>query len=132
MYGTRSSFYKAAAAPRYLNCKSAKILNKIFLKDDLIISERKKDDGKLADVDEVLQFKVIEFEREDKRIIVSHTRVIEDHKVEEKAKATKDKKKVEKKAKDSVRDNNSKVEKSTLGDLDVLSELKAKMEKDSK
>jgi small subunit ribosomal protein S1 len=92
----------------------------------------KKDDGKLADVDEVLQFKVIEFEREEKRIIVSHTRVIEDHKVEEKAKATKDKKKVEKKAKDSVRDNNSKVEKSTLGDLDVLSELKAKMEKDSK
>lgn len=91
----------------------------------------KKDDGKLAEVDEILQFKVIEFEREEKRIIVSHTRVIEDHKVEEKAKATKDKKKVEKKAKDGVRDNNSKVEKSTLGDLDVLSELKAKMEKDS-
>lgn len=92
----------------------------------------KKEDGKLAEVDEILQFKVIEFEREEKRIIVSHTRVIEDHKVEEKAKATKDKKKVEKKAKDSVRDNNSKVEKSTLGDLDVLSELKAQMEKDSK
>lgn len=92
----------------------------------------KKDDGKLAEVDEVLQFKVIEFEREEKRIIVSHTRVIEDHKVEEKAKATKDKKKVEKKTKDNVRDSNSKVEKSTLGDLDVLSELKAKMEKDSK
>lgn len=92
----------------------------------------KKDDGKLAEVDEILQFKVIEFEREEKRIIVSHTRVIEDHQVEEKAKATKDKKKVEKKAKDSVRDNNTKIEKSTLGDLDVLSELKAKMEKDSK
>lgn len=92
----------------------------------------KKEDGKLAEVDEVLQFKVIEFEREEKRIIVSHTRVIEDFKVEEKAKATKDKKKTEKKAKDAVRDNNSKVEKSTLGDLDVLSELKAQMEKDSK
>ncbi|MCO5231997.1 MAG: 30S ribosomal protein S1 [Chitinophagales bacterium] len=92
----------------------------------------KKEDGKLAEVDEVLEFKVIEFEREEKRIIVSHTRVIEDQKVEEKAKATKDKKKVEKKAKDAVRDNNSKVEKSTLGDLDILSELKAQMEKDSK
>lgn len=92
----------------------------------------KKEDGKLAEVDEVLQFKVIEFEREEKRIIVSHTRVIEDHKVEEKAKATKDKKKVEKKSKDALRDNNSKVEKSTLGDLDVLSELKAQMEKDAK
>lgn len=92
----------------------------------------KKEDGKLADVDEVLQFKVIEFEREEKRIIVSHTRVIEDQKVEEKAKATKEKKKSEKKSQSAVRDNNSKVEKSTLGDLDVLSELKAQMEKDSK
>lgn len=92
----------------------------------------KKEDGKLAEVDEILQFKVIEFEREEKRIIVSHTRVIEDFKVEEKAKATKDKKKVEKKSKDALRDNNSKVEKSTLGDLDVLSELKAQMEKDAK
>lgn len=92
----------------------------------------KKEDGKLAEVDEILQFKVIEFEREEKRIIVSHTRVIEDHKVEEKAKATKDKKKTEKKVKDVVRDSNSKVEKSTLGDLDVLSELKAQMEKDAK
>ncbi len=92
----------------------------------------KKEDGKLAEVDEVLQFKVIEFERDEKRIIVSHTRVIEDFKVEEKAKATKDKKKVEKKSKDALRDSNSKVEKSTLGDLDVLSELKAQMEKDAK
>jgi small subunit ribosomal protein S1 len=90
----------------------------------------KKEDGKLAEVDEVLEFKVIEFERDDKRIIVSHTRVIEDHKVEEKVRATKDKKKTEKKTKDNVRDVNQKVEKSTLGDLDVLSELKAQMEKD--
>jgi len=89
----------------------------------------KKEDGKLAEVDEVLEFKVIEFERDDKRIIVSHTRVIEDHKVEEKVRATKDKKKTEKKTKDNMRDVNQKVEKSTLGDLDVLSELKAQMEK---
>jgi len=92
----------------------------------------KKEDGKLAEVDEILSFKVIEFERDEKRIIVSHTRVIEDVKVEEKAKATKEKRKTEKKAKDAVRDNNQKVERSTLGDLDVLSELKAQMEKDAK
>ncbi|MCO5248861.1 MAG: 30S ribosomal protein S1 [Chitinophagales bacterium] len=89
----------------------------------------KKEDGKLADVDEVLQFKVIEFDRMDKRIIVSHTRVIEDQKVEEKAKSTKDKKKSEKRSKDAIRSNNAKLERTTLGDLDVLSELKAQMEK---
>ena len=92
----------------------------------------KKEDGKLAEVDEVLPFKVIEFERDEKRIIVSHTRVIEDQKVEEKAKATKEKKKSEKKTKDALKSNNSNIEKSTLGDLDVLSELKAQMEKDAK
>lgn len=92
----------------------------------------KKEDGKLAEVDEVLEFKVIEFERDDKRIIVSHTRVIEDQKVEEKARVSKDKKKTEKKTKDAVRDVNQKIEKSTLGDLDVLSELKAQMERGDK
>lgn len=92
----------------------------------------KKEDGKLAEVDEVLPFKVIEFERDDKRIIVSHTRVIEDQKVEEKVNASKDKKKSEKKTKDTMKDINQKVEKSTLGDLDVLSELKAQMERGEK
>lgn len=92
----------------------------------------KKEDGKLAEVDEVLPFKVIEFERDDKRIIVSHTRVIEDKKLEEKVKATNEKKKTEKRTKDTIKDINQKSEKSTLGDLDVLSELKAQMEKGEK
>lgn len=89
----------------------------------------KKEDGKLADVDEVLNFKVLEFERDDKRIIVSHTRVIEDEKLEDKKKTDSDKKKESKKQKDAVKDNNNKVEKSTLGDIGALSDLKAKMEK---
>lgn len=88
----------------------------------------KKEDGKLADVDEVLTFKVLEFERDDKRIIVSHTRVLEDEKLEEKRKVDGEKRKESKKQKDALKDINSKVEKSTLGDLDALSDLKAKME----
>lgn len=88
----------------------------------------KKEDGKLADVDEVLNFKVLEFERDDKRIIVSHTRVIEDEKLEEKRKVDGEKRKETKKQKDALKDVNSKVEKSTLGDLGALAELKAKME----
>ncbi|HQD12628.1 MAG TPA: S1 RNA-binding domain-containing protein, partial [Chitinophagales bacterium] len=76
----------------------------------------KKEDGKLADVDEVLPFKVLEFDRDDKRIIVSHTRVNEDKKTDDKRQADGDKKKEAKKTKDAVKDANSKVEKSTLGD----------------
>lgn len=88
----------------------------------------KKEDGKLAEVEEVLPFKVLEFDRDDKRIIVSHTRVNEDVKLEEKKSAEGEKKKEAKKAKEALEKTNSKVEKSTLGDLSALSDLKTKME----
>ncbi|HRH57077.1 MAG TPA: 30S ribosomal protein S1 [Chitinophagales bacterium] len=88
----------------------------------------KKEDGKLAEVEEVLPFKVLEFDRDDKRIIVSHTRVNEDVKIDEKKAAEGEKKAAAKKTKDAVKDTNSKVEKSTLGDLSALSDLKTKME----
>ena len=88
----------------------------------------KKEDGKLAEVEEVLPFKILEFDRDDKRIIVSHTRVNEDAKIEEKKTVENDKKKEAKKTKDAVEKANSKVEKSTLGDLTALSDLKSKME----
>ena len=92
----------------------------------------KKEDGKLADVDEVLPFKVLEFDRDDKRIIVSHTRVNEDKKLDDKKQVDGEKKKEAKKTKDAVKDTNSKIEKSTLGDLSSLSDLKAKMEGNAK
>lgn len=88
----------------------------------------KKDDGKLAEVDEVLPFKVLEFDRDDKRIIVSHTRVNEDKRLDDKKAVEGEKKKEAKKTKDAVKETNSKIEKSTLGDIDALSDLKAKME----
>jgi small subunit ribosomal protein S1 len=70
----------------------------------------------------------LEFDRDDKRIIVSHTRVIEDKRTDDKKKVEGEVKKEVKKVKDTVKEANSKVEKSTLGDIDALSELKAKME----
>jgi small subunit ribosomal protein S1 len=88
----------------------------------------KKEDGKLAEVEEILPFKVLEFDRDDKRIIVSHTRVSEDAKLEEKKTVDGEKKAVAKKTKEAVEKTNSKVEKSTLGDLSALSDLKSKME----
>lgn len=90
----------------------------------------KKEDGSLADVDETLPFKVIEFNRDDKRILVSHTRHYSDAKKDEEEKEKGEKKKQEKDAKDELKKAQGKVERSTLGDLDVFSELKEQLKED--
>ncbi len=88
----------------------------------------KKEDGKNVEVEETIEFKVIEFDRKDKRIILSHARLHEEAKYEEK-KAGEKAKTVEKdKTNKAVKAANAKVEKTTLGDLDVLSQLKSQME----
>ena len=84
-----------------------------------------KEDGSQAVQGETLPFKVIEFNKDSKRIILSHSRTFEDPKREEKAAA--------KKARAPKKDEAPKIENvaasTTLGDIDVLAELKAKMEK---
>ena len=84
-----------------------------------------KEDGSQATQGETLPFKVIEFNKDSKRIILSHSRTFEDPKREEKAAA--------KKARAPKKDDAPKIENvaasTTLGDIDVLAELKAKMEK---
>ena len=87
-----------------------------------------KEDGKSIGAEETAQFMVIEFDRNEKRIVVSHTRIWEQGKVEE-AEAVKKEARVEAdKTKKAVKNIQTKVEKSTLGDLGVLAELKKKME----
>lgn len=87
-----------------------------------------KEDGKSIGADETAQFMVIEFDRNEKRIVVSHTRIWEQGKVEE-AEVVKKEARVEAdKTKKAVKNIQTKVEKSTLGDLGVLAELKKKME----
>ena len=88
----------------------------------------KKEDGKLAEVDETLKFKVIEFDRKDKRIILSHTKYLDDLKkgVDEQKDA--EKKEVEK----TVKTVNRKVEKTTLGDIRELAALRENLEKQEK
>ncbi len=87
-----------------------------------------KEDGKVIGADETAQFMVIEFDRNEKRIVVSHTRIWEQGKVEE-AEAVKKEARVEAdNTKKAVKNVQAKVEKSTLGDLGVLAELKKKME----
>ena len=85
-----------------------------------------KEDGTQAAAGEELPFKVIEFNKDSKRIILSHSRTFEDAQREEK-KAT------AKKAPRAKKEETPKIENvaasTTLGDIDVLAELKAKMEK---
>lgn len=89
----------------------------------------KKEDGSIIDIDHKYEFKVIEFDRNDKRILVSHTRVWEEKKSEEKA-AEHDEKKAEAlKTKKAVQKLNSSTDKSTLGDIDALQSLKEQMDK---
>ncbi len=84
-----------------------------------------KEDGSQAQQGEELEFKVIEFNKDSKRIILSHSRTFEDPKREEKAAA--------KKTRTAKKDDTPKIENvaasTTLGDLDVLANLKAQMEK---
>ena len=82
-----------------------------------------KEDGSQAQLGEELEFKVIEFVKETKRIILSHSRTFEEAKEERKPA----RKHVAKKEEQATVNNVAAG--TTLGDIDVLAELKAKMEK---
>src|SRR5574344_2527539 len=84
-----------------------------------------KEDGTQAQLNETLQFKVIEFNKESKRIILSHSRIFEDAQRGEDKKATA---KNHSKKEDTPQIQNQAAS-TTLGDIDALAELKAKMEK---
>lgn len=92
------------------------------------IKHIKKDDGTTAEADEVLTVKVIEFNRDDKRILVSHTRYLEDIRKEADDSVKKEKVEDEVKTRVKISKQAEKIEKSTLGDLDVFSELKEQMD----
>lgn len=92
-----------------------------------------KEDGSQAQLEEKLDFKVIEFNKDSKRIIVSHSRVYEDERPENKeAAAEKKAKKSAKKEKEDVVVQSSNVERTTLGDIEELAALKEKLSGDSK
>ncbi|MVO07890.1 30S ribosomal protein S1 [Flavobacterium sp. TP390] len=79
-----------------------------------------KEDGKKLKKGDTADFKVIEFNKEFKRVVASHTAIFR----EEEEKAAK--------AVETNVSSSNNVEKSTLGDIDALAELKAKMEKGEK
>ncbi len=87
-----------------------------------------KEDGGQVNAEENNQFMVIEFDRNEKRIVISHTRTWEAAKAEEREAVKKEAKADADKTKKAVKTIQGKVEKATLGDLGVLAELKKKME----
>ena len=88
----------------------------------------KKEDGTTAKMEETIDFKVIEFSKENKKIILSHSRIWEDKIAVEREVETENKEKAAKSTKRVVKQINDNVERTTLGDLDVFAELKEKME----
>ncbi len=87
-----------------------------------------KPDGTSAKTEEVLEFKVLEFNKEGKKIIVSHSKINEDVTNSEKEVVATEKKTAGEEAKKAAKKVSSSIEKTTLGDMDVLSNLKANME----
>lgn len=80
-------------------------------------------------MDEKLEFKVIEFNKSAKRIIVSHSRVYEDEKRSEDTSRRKSENRSAKKAMKNLSDSG---EKTTLGDISDLAALKTQMEANEK
>ena len=86
-----------------------------------------KEDGSQATANETLNFKVIEFNKEVKRIILSHSRIFEDEAKAEVKKAAKKAAKAEAKAEEAA--PAASIEKTTLGDIEELAALKEKLSK---
>src|ERR1044071_480858 len=89
-----------------------------------------KEDGKTVGADETSEFMVIEFDRNEKRIVVSHARIWEQAQIEERDAAKKEQRVESEKTKKAVKNVQAKVEKATLGDLGALAEIKEKLKKE--
>jgi small subunit ribosomal protein S1 len=83
----------------------------------------KKADGNNATIEDALDFQVIEFNKDARKIVVSHIRTHEEYEGTSRAP------KKSSSSKSNLKSVNSNAEKSTLGDLDALAELKEKMDK---
>ena len=89
-----------------------------------------KEDGSQAQLNEKLEFKVIEFNKESKRIILSHSRIFEDVQRAEAREAKKaSRQNAPKRQKEEAPVIQNQAASTTLGDLDALAALKAKMQK---
>src|SRR4051812_37308182 len=89
-----------------------------------------KEDGKSIGIDEHAQFMVIEFDRNEKRIVVSHTRIWEQAQQQEKDAARKEARAEAEKTNKAVKTIQTKVEKATLGDLGSLAAIRDRLQQE--
>jgi small subunit ribosomal protein S1 len=87
-----------------------------------------KEDGKSLKAEDTGEFKIIEFNKDSKRIVISHARIWEEARAEARVQEFETRKKEAKTATGAVKKVKDSVEKSTLGDLSVLAQLKEQME----
>jgi small subunit ribosomal protein S1 len=88
-----------------------------------------KEDGSHAKEEEILDFKVIEFSKDNKKIILSHSKVYQDSVGGEIKGGSDEKKKVKDSSKKTVKKIKDNLEKTTLGDIESLANLKSDMVK---
>ncbi len=88
------------------------------------IRHLKKEDSSMAEVDDTLTVKVLEFNRDDKRILVSHSRYLDDlkRKADDEVRKVKGQERAE--TRRNIQQRAANMEKTTLGELDVFSQLK--------
>ena len=91
-----------------------------------------KEDKSMAKVDEKLPFKVIEFNKDSKRIILSHSRIFEDAQKAANGEETDEKKETRKKKSTKKAEPLIAVEKATLGDIEELAALKSQLDASEK
>jgi small subunit ribosomal protein S1 len=91
-----------------------------------------KEDNSQVKMEEILDFKVIEFSKENKKIILSHSKIYHDAQAAEKELAESLLRKEDNSTKRAVKKIKDNVEKTTLGDLSALQELKSGMEQEAR
>lgn len=91
-----------------------------------------KEDGSVAKENETLDFKVIEFSKENRRIVVSHTRIFNEKAIENKKSEEKERETEASTTAKAVKKLKDNQEKSTLGDISALAALKNTLEGNDK
>ncbi len=87
----------------------------------------RKEDGSIAEVDETLTVKVIEFDRDQKKLMVSHSRYVNDIRREAKDTVVRERREERDTTRKAVKQTNASNERSTLGDLSAFEQLREQL-----
>ena len=91
----------------------------------------RKEDGSIAEVDETLTVKVIEFDRDQKKLMVSHSRYVNDIRREAKDTVVRERREEQQYTRKAVKQTNASNERSTLGDLSAFEQLREQLSNDN-